>query len=149
MSSGEMNVTDILKYSIRIEHESMNFYRESAAKVDGQAVKELLAILEQEEIKHEQRLTDILASADNTAVSGLDTESMDKLIQNRSISATTTEREILNTALGREKNTRDFYASIATMTNLNADVADLFQMLYNQESGHVTKVGNLLKKLDG
>ena len=148
MSTGEMKITDILKYAVKIEHESMLFYKEAASRIPDPVIKELLEILEAEEVKHETRLSKLLADADDTALTDFDPESLEKLIRNSMIANEASEKDILETALGREKNTRDFYARITTMTNLAADVTDLFQMLYDQESGHVTRVNNMLQRID-
>lgn len=140
-------ISDILKYSIKIEHESMLFYQNALSEASGDDVKKLLEELAVEEEKHENRLTGLLEDQTDSPVQDFDRTSMDKLIQNRSIPAGANQEEVLNIALEREKHTRDFYGQIATMTNLQANVVDVFDMLFNQESGHVTRISNLLKNL--
>lgn len=147
MSSGEMKISDILKYSIKIEHESMLFYRSSVDKVSEEGVKALLAELEAEEVKHESRLAGILDSTADGDASGFDRESLDKLIRNAEIPPGANARAVLETALEREKHTRDFYRQVATMTNLANDVVDLFTMLFKQESGHVTRISRKIENL--
>ena len=147
MSSGEMRISDILKYSIRIEHESMLFYKGAADLVNAVGVKDLLKGLEAEEVKHETRLSEILAAAEDGAAEGFNRDSLDKLIQNREIPAAADERAVLGIALEREEHTRDFYRQVSTMTNLAAEVIDLFVMLFKQESGHVTRISHMIEKL--
>lgn len=147
MSTGEMKISDILKYSIQIEHESMLFYKNAALLASSSEVKELLAELEAEEVKHESRLTDILSSSGNGDAEGFDREHLDKLIQNREIPEAADEHVVLGIALEREEHTRDFYRQVSTMTNLSQDVIDLFFMLFKQESGHVTRISHKIEKL--
>jgi len=146
MSSGEMKISDILKYSIKIEHESMLFYKNAADLVSEEGVKALLAELEAEEVKHESRLVDILHSATDGDAEGFDYTSLDKLIQNREIPENADALAVLAIALEREEHTRDFYRQVSTMTNLDANVIDLFIMLFKQESGHVTRIKNKIDK---
>ncbi|MBI9108105.1 MAG: hypothetical protein JEZ04_15255 [Spirochaetales bacterium] len=147
MSQGEMKISDILKYSIRIEHESMLFYKGASGLVTEEGVKALLAELEAEEVKHESRLAGILESTTDGDAEGFDRLSLDKLIQNREIPAGADALAVLTIALEREEYTRDFYRQVSTMTNLAADVVDLFIMLFKQESGHVTRIKHKIEKL--
>lgn len=147
MGSGEMKITEILEYSIKIEHESRLFYKKAAETITDESVRPLLQELEEEEIKHESRLADILDSVPEGNAAGFSRETMEGLIQNRIIAPDATAREILETALEREKHTRDFYGRVATLTNLTADVVDLFDMLFEQESGHVTRISKKIERL--
>ncbi len=143
----EMRISDILTYSIKIEHESMLFYREAAPRASGGDVRTLLEELAAEEVKHENRLSGLLNDLADGDAEGFDHTSMNKLIRNDEIPADADQEAVLNIALEREENTRDFYIQVATMTNLDVDVVDVFDMLYKQESGHVTRISNMLKKL--
>lgn len=147
MTTGTMKVGDILRYSVKIENESMKFYRDAVKNIKSESVKSLVVELEMEELKHEARLADILASIDGDKALDFDKNSLDKMIQNREIPTDANEETVLNIALEREKNTRDFYNQVLTITNLDANVVDLFQMLFEQESGHVTRVNRMLEKL--
>ena len=147
MSQGIMKISDILEYSIKIEHESMLFYKNAAPLSPDEGVKSLLSELEAEEVKHESRLADILESTTDSDAQGFSRESLDKLIQNREIPPAAGAREVLQIALEREEHTRDFYRQVSTMTNLSADVIDLFIMLFKQESGHVTRIRRKLENL--
>jgi len=143
----EMKISDILTYSIKIEHESMLFYREAAPKASGHDVRTLLGELAAEEVKHENRLSGLLNDLEDGDAEGFDHTSMNKLIRNDEIPADADQEAVLNIALEREENTRDFYIQVATMTNLDANVVDVFDMLCKQEAGHVTRISNMLKKL--
>jgi len=147
MGSGEMKITEILEYSIKIEHESRLFYQKAAETITDESVRPLLQELEEEEIKHETRLAGILDSVKEGNASGFNRETLDQLIQNRVIAQDATALEVLQTALEREKHTRDFYGRVATLTNLAADVVELFDMLFEQETGHVTRISKKIERL--
>ena len=147
MGTGTMKIGDILRYSVKIENESESFYRDAVEKVKEESVKTLLKELEAEEVKHAARLTDILASAEDIEAEGFEHENVNKLIQNKEIPFNISEQDLLNIALEREKNTRDFYSQVLTITNLDSDIDALFQMLYNQERGHFARISKLLEKL--
>ena len=147
MSDGVMRISDILKYSIRIEHESTLFYRNAAPMAADGHVKDLLQELEAEEIKHEARLSGILDSTPDGDAHGFDRTSLDRLIQNRDIPPGANEMQVLKTALEREEHTRDFYRQVSTMTNLDEDVIELFVMLFKQETGHVSRITHMIEKL--
>ena len=147
MASGEMKISEILEYSIKIEHESRLFYEKAVPLAADEEVKTLLAELQAEEVKHENRLSELLDSTPDGDAEGFDHESLKKLIQNRQIPEGADQKQVLETALEREEHTRDFYRSILTMTNLAANVIDLFEMLFKQESGHVTRINRKLINL--
>ncbi|MBN2526435.1 MAG: ferritin family protein [Deltaproteobacteria bacterium] len=147
MTQGNITVEDILKYAIRIENESQLFYRSASQRAIDDAVKVLLQELEAEEVKHEQRLSDILKDVQRLEISAFDRTSLEKLISTASIDNDDSQEGVLRVALEREKNTRDFYAQILTMTNLEAHVIKVFEELFAQEQGHYQRISSKLKKL--
>lgn len=147
MATGVMKVEDILKYAIKIENESMLFYRDAVKIVKEESVKSLVVELEMEELKHETRLSDMLASVEGMDAEGFEKESLEQLIMNREIPNDASEVDVLSIALEREKNTRDFYRRVSMITNLDANVVDVFDKLFEQESGHVTRIYKKLEKI--
>lgn len=147
MTTGVMKIEDILKYAIKIENESMKFYRDAVGIVKDDSVKTLVTELEMEELKHEARLADMLDSVDGLTSEGFEKDSMEELINNREIPSDASEVDVLSIALEREKNTRDFYRRVSTLTNLDANLVDLFEKLFEQESGHVTRIYKKLEKM--
>ena len=143
----EVKISDILKYSIKIEHESMLFYQNAAPGAEGEDVKSLLNELADEEVKHEARLSRLLDQIEDGAAAGFDHSTMKKLIQTSTIPEGADQEAVLKVALEREVHTRDFYGQVSTLTNLDANIVDVFDMLYKQESGHVMRISGLLKKL--
>ena len=143
----EVKISDILKYSIKIEHESMLFYKNAAPGAEGEDVKSLLNELADEEVKHEARLSRLLDQIEDGAAAGFDHSTMKKLIQTSEIPDGADQEAVLKVALEREVHTRDFYGQVSTLTNLDANIVDVFDMLYKQESGHVLRISGLLKKI--
>ena len=147
MSSENLSMADVLKYSIRIENESRLFYEDSITKVTDENVKVLVTELRDEEIKHENRLVNIYVENKDVEVLDIDSEKFKNLINNQEIPPTATSKEVLEIALGRENNTKDFYRQVSLLTNIDQEVIDIFQMLYEQESGHVTRIEKLIEKI--
>lgn len=147
MTTNVMKIEDILKYAIKIENESMKFYRDAVGIVKDESVKTLVTELEMEELKHEARLADMLDSVTGLTTDSFDKDSMEQLINNREIPSDASEVDVLSIALEREKNTRDFYRRVSTLTNLDANLVDLFEKLFEQESGHVTRIYKKLEKM--
>ncbi len=144
---GEMRISDILKYSIKIEHESMLFYDSAEPRASSEETRTLLKDLAAEEVKHENRLSELLNGIEDGAARGFDHTSLENLIRNREIPEGADQETILKIALEREEHTRDFYSQVLTLTNLEANVVDVFDMLHKQESGHVTRIIGLLGNL--
>ena len=147
MTTGSIKVEDVLKHAIRIENESQVFYRTASQRVQDDAVKVLLKELEAEEVKHAARLSGILEDVQGLEFSDFDRTTMEKLITTASIDDDDDQEGVLRVALEREKNTRDFYAQILTMTNLEANIIDVFEELHTQEQGHYQRISSKLRKL--
>lgn len=147
MTTGVMKVEEILQYAIQIENESMKFYRDAVEIVKDESVKSLVVELEMEEVKHEARLEDLLKSVKGMEAPGFEKNSLEQLIVNREIPAEASEVDVLSIALEREKNTRDFYRRVSMITNLESNVIDVFEKLFEQESGHVTRIYKKLEKM--
>jgi len=56
--------SEILEFALRIEENGEEFYRAMAKKIENKAVKDLFDFLADEEIKHHQIFTDLLATVD-------------------------------------------------------------------------------------
>ena len=145
MGNKEMTLEEVVKFAIKIEHESEEFYKNASKLDNSESVKKLLEELRDEEINHGNRLKNLINYEDSyTTVSP---EAVDILIENKSVPTKASEEDVLKIALEREEATKDFYRSIATLTNIDSSLVETFNMLMDQESGHVIKVSNMLKKL--
>ena len=147
MSEENLTMADILKYAVRIENESKLFYEDTTKRIVDKDVKALVTELRDEEVKHESRLLNISIEKEEIEVLDFNSDEIKTLITNSKINENATPKEVLEVALNREKNTRDFYQQISTLTNIDADVIDIFQMLFEQESGHATRIEKMLEKI--
>ncbi|MCK5738973.1 ferritin family protein [bacterium] len=148
MSDSTVNVADILKYAVKIEHESMLFYTQAADIVTDEAVQKLVSALRSDEVQHQAYLEQLLkVTADSNKPVEFDEQLLRKIVTNPAIPPGAGAKDVLLIALDREKNTRNLYNTIATMSNLDNDVVELFEMLYDQESNHVLKIEYRLERL--
>ena len=58
----DSKVIDILKKAILLEQQGQSFYRNVAAQTESEAVKNIFSIMADEELKHEQMLTEQASS---------------------------------------------------------------------------------------
>ena len=143
-----VNITEILEYAVKIEHESMLFYTKSADIVTEEAVRKLVSELRADEVQHQAYLEQLLKSAAGTDKQvDFDEAMLRKIVANPTIPAGASAKDVLLIALEREKNTRNLYNTIATMSNLDNNVVELFEMLHEQESNHVLKIEYRLERL--
>lgn len=149
----ELTIKEIIEYAIRIEKESFNFYNNAAKIVEDVKVKDLVSLLANEEINHQNRLEEILSeengSSDNLyEKEEIDVSVMDKIVNNSEINPDSTSLEVLETALGREKNTEQTYAMLSTLSNISQEIIDIFDYLRLQEKGHVNKIQSRINKIN-
>ena len=143
-----VNIAEILEYAVKIEHESMLFYTRSAEIVTDEAVGKLISELRADEVQHQAYLEQLLKSTAGTDKQvEFDEQLMRKIVDNPVIPAGASAKDVLLVALDREKNTRNLYDTIATMSNLDNNVVELFEMLHEQESNHVLKIEYRLERL--
>ena len=148
MSDSTVNVADILEYAVKIEHESMLFYTRAADIVTDEAVRKLVSELRADEVQHQAYLEQLLKStAGSNKQVKFDEQLLREIVANPAIPSGAGAKDVLLIALDREKNTRNLYNTIATMSNLDNDVIELFEMLYEQESNHVLKIEYRLERL--
>lgn len=142
-----MTLEDVLKYAVKVENESNLFYGAAVKVVTNGAVGELLLALQEEEVKHEDRLSKILEMTLDKSMFAFAGEQLDRMVDNSDIPADASVKAVLEIALEREKATRDFYSRVSTLTNIDASVVEVFEMLFDQESGHVTRISKMLESL--
>lgn len=146
------SVEEIIHFSQRIEEESFSFYKEAEEKVAGDDVKALTRELQSAEMKHLNKLKGLLQETklsrkelDEQITLKHDPEEM--IVSLQTIPPGAGQREILKTALSREKNTEGLYRSLLAFTDLSEDVTSTFQYLVKQEQGHVVTIENKLNSL--
>jgi len=139
------SVKEIIEYAIDIEKESFAFYTQAAKQVADKDVNELVKMLAEEEVEHQNRLRRLI---DEKTVSvselqkkyELDTTLMDKIVNTPAIDADATALDVLKIALEREKNTQQTYKMLMTLSNIDENVVEIFKELRQQEQGHANKI---------
>ncbi len=139
------SVKEIIEYAIDIEKESFAFYTQAAKQVADEDVNELVKMLAEEEVEHQNRLRRLI---DEKTVSvselqkkyELDTTLMDKIVNTPAIDADATALDVLKIALEREKNTQQTYKMLMTLSNIDENVVEIFKELRQQEQGHANKI---------
>ena len=139
------SVKEIIEYAINIEKESFAFYTQAAKQVADKDVNELVKMLAEEEVEHQNRLRRLI---DEKTVSvselqkkyELDTTLMDKIVNTPAIDADATALDVLKIALEREKNTQQTYKMLMTLSNIDENVVEIFKELRQQEQGHANKI---------
>jgi len=148
MGNGVMKIIDVLKYAVRIENESQLFYKKAKDTILQEETKKLLEFLLQEEVEHGNRLQKKINSLINSDTTvNIDKADFYILVENSPIDKSMSKEDIFKVALEREIATRNLYSKISSITNLDADIIDIFTELYTQESGHVKKVEQWIENL--
>lgn len=148
MSDNLMTAEDVLHYAIRIEVGSQNFYKNAGEVLPAGKVKDLVDQLAEEEIGHERNLTKRLKICSSTRKLALNEAEFQGLVNIDPIVETSSEEQVLRIALQREIATKNLYAQISSITNLDENVFELFDDLYKQEYSHVQKIEYRLERLN-
>lgn len=148
----EFSVEEIIYYSQEVEQESYSFYKEAEARIDGEEVLGLVRELQDAEIKHLNKLRNLLKEhslsrdeLDTKLKLEIDPEQM--IVSLEPMPENPTPETVLQTALERERNTEALYRQLLAFTNLSEDITSTFNYLVDQEKGHVITIENKLKRL--
>jgi len=144
MPEEHMTVEGIIRRAIRFEEDAYNFYTGASEMVKLPHVKDILNELAGEEVKHKEKLEELLAGDTEQIVAKKQSQKIQDLkladyLVASPLDEEATLQDVLLTAMQREKNSYDFY-------NLMADIAasevaqELFQFLAREELGHKNKV---------
>jgi len=148
----ELTVEEIIKYVVRIEQESYQFYRKASKILEGNEIKLLTDELAELKVEHVNQLKGLLNEEtitleDLTYMLNIDTSLFDRIIQTHEIPAQATTLDILSIALEREKNTQKNYEMLLTITALNVKIIRTFSLLKGIEEKHVKKIAERIKKM--
>jgi rubrerythrin len=140
-----MTVEGIIQRAIQVEEDAYSFYTEASEMVKLPHVRDMLNELAGEEVKHKEKLEELLAG-DNTEqiiAAGQshkiqDLKLADYLVVSQPLNEDATFQEVLIIAMQREKNAYDFYNLMAGLASEAAK--DLFQFLAQEELGHKNKI---------
>ena len=143
MPEEHMTVEGIIQRAIRVEEDAYNFYTGASEMVTLPHVQDMLNELAGEEVKHKERLEELLAGDTEKIVAAKkgqkiqDLKLADYLVA-PPLDEDATIQDVLMTAMQREKNSHEFYNLMAGLATGEAE--DLFQFLAQEELGHKNKV---------
>ncbi len=148
----ELTVKNIIEFAIQIEKESNAFYENAKNFVKEEDPKKLLTQLASEEIDHQNRLLALLNEkslqpAELNKTHKLSRDLLDRIVQTAEIKENSSTLEILKIALERENNTKEYYAMLLTLSNIDENIVDIFSDLQAQEEGHARKIKQRMGKL--
>jgi rubrerythrin len=144
MPEEHMTVEGIIRRAIRFEEDAYNFYTGASEMVKLTHVQDVLNELAGEEVKHKERLEELLAGDIEQIVAAKQSQKIEDLkladyLVAPPLDEDATLQDVLLTAMHREKNSHDFYNLMAGMAASEA-AKELFQFLAEEELGHKNKV---------
>ena len=143
MTEEHMTVEGIIQRAIRFEEDAYNFYTGASEMVKLPHVKDMLNELAGEEVKHKEKLEELLAGDTEKIVAAKQGQKIQDLkladyLVAPPLDGDATIQDVLMTAMQREKNSHEFYNLMAELASEAAK--DLFQFLAQEELGHKNKV---------
>jgi rubrerythrin len=138
-----MTVEEIIQRAIQVEEDAHNFYTGASKLVKLSHVRDMLNELAGEEVKHKEKLEELLAGdTEQIIAAGQDHKIQDLKLADYLVSQPLNEdatfQEVLIIAMQREKNAYDFYNLMAGLAS--EATKDLFQFLAQEELGHKNKI---------
>jgi rubrerythrin len=138
----QLTVEEIIKYAIRVEQESYQFYRKASRMLAGNELKSLVDELSEHEVCHISELKGYIK--DDTEVDEnlsrlltVDTALFDRIIVSADIPTRATPAEILRIALERESISRQNYEMLHGLAKLTDDIRSTFRSIMEREDEHV------------
>jgi rubrerythrin len=151
MSAEHMAVEGIIQRAIRFEESAYEFYTGASGMVKLPHVKDMLNELAGEEVKHKERLEELLRGDTEQIVASKQSHQIEDLkladyLVASPLDEEATLQDVLLVAMQREKGSHDFYNLMAGIAA--SEVAkDLFQFLAQEELGHKNKVETLYDEI--
>jgi len=143
---------EIVEFAVRIEQNGYTFYQKAESFVNNPAAKELLAYLKEEEAKHEKLFREMMGTLEPANVretyEGEYEEYLKALVDNhvfgaegaaeKALARINNEIEVLNTAMGFEKDTILFFRELRDLvSDKDREVVD---RLIREEQSHLRKL---------
>ena len=144
MPEEHMTVEGIIQRAIRFEEDAYDFYTGTSEMVKLPHVKDMLNELAGEEVKHKERLEELLAGEPQQIVAAeqrrqiQDLKLADYLVA-PPLDEDATLQDVLMIAMQREKNSHEFYSLMAGIA-ASESVEGVFQLLAQEELGHKNKI---------
>ncbi len=144
MPDTDMTVTEILEKAIQFEQEAHEFYTGASQMVDLPHVKDILEELAAEEIKHKDKLQELMAGdVERIVAAGRQRQIVDLKIADylasRPLDKKASFQDVLIVAMQREKSAHDFYSRMQDVTG-DKSTQNLFHFLAQEELVHKNRV---------
>jgi len=144
MSQEPMTVEGIIQQAIRFEEDAYDFYTGTSEMVKLPHVKDMLKDLASDEVKHKEKLEELLAGDTEQIVAAKQRQQIQDLkladyLVAPPLDEDATIQDVLMIAMQREKNSHEFYNLMAGIAASEA-AKELFQFLAQEELGHKNKI---------
>lgn len=148
----ELTAEEVIKYAVRIEQESYQFYKKAAKMLEGSDLARLAEELADQEVGHINHLRELIKEdeADESALSRLlivDTSLFEKIVEMREVPLQATPADVLKLALEREEKTKNNYEMLAGLENLSGQIRKTFNYLKEMEERHAERISERIRKL--
>jgi rubrerythrin len=141
----QLTVEEIIKYAIRVEQESFQFYRRASRILAGSELKGLVDELSEQEVCQISELKAYIK--DDTEVDEklsrlltVDTTLFDRIIATDDIPPRATPVDILQIALERETLSRKNYEMLQELAKITDDIRSSFRSLREMAERHVEMI---------
>ena len=139
-----MTVEGIIQRAIQVEEDAYSFYIGASKMVKLPHVQDMLNELAGEEVKHKEKLEELLEGDIEKIVAAGQGHKIEDLkladyLVTQPLDEDSTFQEVLIIAMQREKNAYDFYNLMADMAASEA-IRETFEFLAQEELGHKNKV---------
>lgn len=147
MSETGTPIERILHQAIRFEEDAHSFYTSAIDMVERSHIKDTLRDLAGEEIKHKNRLQELLAGNTEAIIGARKQRQITDLklaeyLVAQPLDKDATFQDVLIVAMHREKSSHEFYTTMAGISEGGA-AKSLFQFLAGEELMHKNKVETL------
>jgi rubrerythrin len=147
MSKGSAVIEEILQQAIRFERDAYDFYIQAQDMVEQPHVKDTIRTLAAEEVKHQERLQDLLAGDTEAIIESRGRRQIADLklaeyLVSPELEQDATFQDVLLVAMHREKSSHEFYVAMVGIAD-SQTAKDLFEFLANEELGHKNKIEKL------
>jgi len=143
MSEEHITVERIIQRAIQVEEDAYRFYTTASEMVELPHVKDMLNELAGEEVRHKERLEELLTGDTGQIIAAQQSQKIQDLkladyLVAPPLDADATIQDVLLIAMQREKNAHEFYNLMAGLAN--EATKDLFQFLAQEELKHKNRV---------
>lgn len=151
MSESRQEIEQILKRAVEFEEQARDFYTSAVKMVRQPHVQDMLRDLASEEVKHKERLEELLAGNTEVLISvekrgQIQDLKLAEYLVAPELAESASFQDVLVVAMHREKSSHEFYSTMATIAG-ESRVQELFEFLAQEELAHKNKVETLYDEI--